>query len=208
MITLYHYPHCPYCIRVRLALGYLNIDYKSVVLSYDDEATPKKLTGKKMLPIATIDDKHINESLNIIYTLDVKQKFALGSISNDQEFSEVENLIKLLGDQVYPLSMPQWIHQDGWTAEAKKYFQEQKERNYITFESMRNNQKQYLRNLKPILATLEKTLCPFYKSEDFSFYDILLASHLWSLYIVPEFSFSEKLDDYLKTIAKTCHFSD
>ncbi|MFP5459556.1 MAG: glutathione S-transferase N-terminal domain-containing protein, partial [Bacteriovoracia bacterium] len=69
-VRLFHYVHCPYCVRVRLALGFLGTSWESQVLSYDDEVTPVKLTGKKMLPIALIDDVPMNESLDIIRRLD------------------------------------------------------------------------------------------------------------------------------------------
>ena len=36
-IKLYHYVHCPFCVRVRLALGFLNIPFESHVIAYDDE---------------------------------------------------------------------------------------------------------------------------------------------------------------------------
>ena len=55
-MKLYHYVHCPFCVRVRMGLGYLGINFESIVLAYDDEKTPVKLTGKKMLPILVSDD--------------------------------------------------------------------------------------------------------------------------------------------------------
>ena len=70
-MKLYHYVHCPFCVRVRMAAGFLNTSYESIVVPYDDEATPINLTGKKMLPI-WVNDKRLaqNESLDIIKNLD------------------------------------------------------------------------------------------------------------------------------------------
>ena len=71
-VTLYHYVHCPFCVRVRLVLGFLKIPFTSIVVPYDDEKTPTALTGKKMLPIAQLTNSApINESLDIIRNLDI-----------------------------------------------------------------------------------------------------------------------------------------
>ncbi len=56
MITLYHYVHCPFCVRVRMAFGHLKVPYKSVVVPYDDAKTPIDLCQVKMLPIIKWED--------------------------------------------------------------------------------------------------------------------------------------------------------
>lgn len=48
---LYVYDHCPFCVRVRLALGVKNIKYLVQFLANDDISTPTKLIGKKISPI-------------------------------------------------------------------------------------------------------------------------------------------------------------
>ena len=53
--------------------GFLRVSYESLVLDYDDEITPTKLTGKKMLPIFDFGDLVINESIDIIKRLDRKK---------------------------------------------------------------------------------------------------------------------------------------
>jgi glutaredoxin 2 len=49
--TLYVYDHCPFCVRVRFALGVKNIKHNLHFLANDDIATPTKLVGKKISPI-------------------------------------------------------------------------------------------------------------------------------------------------------------
>jgi glutaredoxin 2 len=49
--TLYNYDHCPFCVRVRLALGFKNIKHNLVFLANDDVATPTAMVGKKVSPI-------------------------------------------------------------------------------------------------------------------------------------------------------------
>ena len=82
MHKLYHYVHCPFCIRIRLALGYLGLSYHSTVLPYDDEQRSGwALAGKKMLPILEFPDGTIMaESLDIISHLDRENRLATNSI--------------------------------------------------------------------------------------------------------------------------------
>ena len=49
--TLYNYDHCPFCVRVRLALGFKNIKHNLVFMANDDVHTPSSLVGKKIAPI-------------------------------------------------------------------------------------------------------------------------------------------------------------
>jgi len=48
---VYVYDHCPFCVRVRLALGIMNVKHNVHFLGNDDIATPTKLVGKKISPI-------------------------------------------------------------------------------------------------------------------------------------------------------------
>ena len=49
--TLYNYDHCPFCVRVRLALGFKNIKHNLIFMANDDIHTPTSLVGKKIAPI-------------------------------------------------------------------------------------------------------------------------------------------------------------
>lgn len=51
---LYVYDHCPFCVRVRLALGLKNVKHNLVFLANDDVSTPTELVGKKISPILKI----------------------------------------------------------------------------------------------------------------------------------------------------------
>ena len=48
---VYVYDHCPFCVRVRLALGLKNVKHTLHFLANDDIDTPKALVGKKIAPI-------------------------------------------------------------------------------------------------------------------------------------------------------------
>lgn len=49
--TVYVYDHCPFCVRVRLALGIKNVKHKLYFMANDDVSTPTSLVGKKIAPI-------------------------------------------------------------------------------------------------------------------------------------------------------------
>lgn len=74
---LYVYDHCPFCVRVRLALGVKNIKHTVNFLANDDIPTPTKLIGKKIAPIFAIpeDDFIMGESLDIIEKVDSEERF-------------------------------------------------------------------------------------------------------------------------------------
>lgn len=199
--TLYHYVHCPFCLRVRMALGYLNQSYISQVLPYDDEATPIALTGKKMLPILKIDGKAMNESLDIIQAIDTQHQLY------HQPTTELENLLSLLGAPVHSLTMPYWIYTPEFTPSSRQYFQQKKEVKRGPFKDLVKKQDLYIAEVSTLLRKIEERLCPFYASEKISFDDILIAAHIWGLYIVPEFQFTPKLHQYLQNVKQICRFN-
>eukprot|EP01134_Creolimax_fragrantissima_P000449 CFRG0449T1 len=65
--TVHLYDHCPYCIRVELALGWMGIQYERELYGYGDMVGPVRLTGKKMLPVLEdTNGKYHVESLDIV----------------------------------------------------------------------------------------------------------------------------------------------
>lgn len=205
-VTLYHYVHCPFCVRVRMAFGHLGIKYKSEVLQYDDEKTPIDLTGVKMLPIATIDSKTLNESLDIIKLADIENKLDLNFIIS-KEFLKLEATINFLAKEVHNLAMPYWVLTPEFKEPAKKYFEDKKSKKRGPFKDLVKKQPELIAELNKKLADLEKNIKEFYISDTFSIKDIILASHIWGMYVVPEFQFSEKIHHYLQRVKAQCNFN-
>lgn len=203
---LYHYVHCPFCIRVRMAMGYLNLKYESVVLRYDDEATPINLTGKKMLPALTYKNKTINESLDIIALIDTDKKLNVDLYKSSESFIEFEKMLSDIGSPVHSMTMPFWVYTPEFDEKSRSYFKHKKEVKRGPFSDLVKNQDLFLKKLEPMLQKIESELGPFYQSLEFRLLDILIAAHLWGLYIVPEFQFSEKMHRYLQEVKKITHF--
>ncbi len=61
--TLYNYDHCPFCVRVRLALGFKNIKHNLIFMANDDIHTPTSLVGKKIAPIMVRTNNCFNARL-------------------------------------------------------------------------------------------------------------------------------------------------
>lgn len=206
-LELYHYVHCPFCVRVRMALGLFNLPYISEVLAYDDEVTPVNLTGKKMLPILQDEETVMNESLDIILYLDKKNQLDVKAALTQPEYQALEIRLSELGSLVHSLAMPYWVGTPEFNDQSRDYFIKKKSFKRGPFPSLIKNQSTFLSSLTPLLEVLEKDLNPFYRSGKIGLYDILIASQLWGLYVVPEFRFSEKVHNYLQRVKTETSFN-
>ena len=189
-----------------MALGLLKLDYTSRVLPYDDEATPIKLTGKKMLPILEHDGRVMNESLDIIAFLDQNNILRTKETIKTEDFKKFEDLLNSLGNQVHSLAMPYWIWTPEFNEQSRMYFQKKKEEKRGPFKELVKNKSVFIKELEKFWPDLEANFKPFYQSSELSLYDILLASHLWGLYVVPEFQFPVSVHQYLQRVKNACGF--
>jgi glutaredoxin 2 len=200
-LELLHYVHCPFCIRVRMTLGLLNLEYKSRVVPYNDEMTPVDLTGKKMLPILIHDGVAMNESADIMKFLDQGKRLKF-----TPDLKDLEAELIALGESIHSVAMPYWSLTPEFNAEAKKYFVEKKEKKRGPFKDLVKNQKTFIAKVETELQPFAKKLRPFYDSETFRVQDIFVAAHLWGLYVVPEFQFSPDLHQYLQRVKQITRF--
>lgn len=206
-LTLLHYIHCPYCVRVRMTLSLLGIEYHSLVVPYDDEKTPTDLIGKKMLPIMKFGEVAIPESLDIMKRLDEKNSLRISETLREKDFNDFETLLNQVGSLVHSLAMPFWVWTPEFNESSRQYFQKKKEAKRGPFQELVKNQAKFKAELLPILEKIESQLHPFFGSESFTVKDILLSAHLWGLYSVPEFQFPEKVHSYLQSVKSHCRFN-
>lgn len=83
--NLFIYDHCPFCVRVRFALGRKNVKHNLVWLANDDAETPTALVGKKVVPIFQPQGPQgpaQKESLDIIASVDADPRFGSPGLLN------------------------------------------------------------------------------------------------------------------------------
>ena len=68
------------------------------------------------------------------------------------------------------------------------------------------DKEKYLRSFEKTTQLIETKLTPFYESDVLTIKDVMLASHLWGMYIFPEYQFSQKLHSYLQVIKEKAKF--
>jgi glutaredoxin 2 len=201
-LILYHYVHCPYCVRVRMALGFLKLAWQSRVVPYDDQETPIGLIGVKMLPILSIDGKPTRESLDIIRVLDKENK-----LQGKGDLTSAETFIKEINNPVHSLAMPYWIHTPEFNDSSREYFLKQKEAKRGPFQELVKNGPRFIAEMEPLLKKLQQNIRPYFESDHIRIQDIMIAAHLWGLYVVPEFQFPEGIHQYLQRVKNDCKFN-
>lgn len=206
MLKLYHYVHCPFCVRVRMAFGLFGVSYQSNVLPYNDEKTPVELTGIKMLPIIQEESGlAMNESLDIIKKFDSKGRLNFTHYQNLS--AEIDHVLDRIASPVHNLAMPYWIWTKEFNDQSREYFEAKKSKKRGPFNQLVHRREEFISQLNPIFEELNKQLTPFYKSQDLTIVDIMIAAHLWGLYVVPEFQFPQEIHDYLQAVKKLTHFN-
>lgn len=190
-----------------MALGFFGFEYDSIVLDYDDEKTPVELTGKKMLPIMEIDGEFMNESLDIIKYLAEKSDKNLGlEMLASDSFKQLDPYLDMLARDVHNLCMPYWAWSKEFTPQAREYFINKKSAKRGPFNILAQNKAEFLAGLNQTLTLLPAKLKPFYESDKFTILDILLASHIWGMYIFPEYQFSPQIHIYLQKVRELTDF--
>ena len=205
MLTLYHYDHCPYCVKARMIFGLKDVPFQLKPLLYDDEETPRSFIGAKMLPILQTEKKYMPESLDIIRYIDESfQK----PVVDWRESDDLQEWLKKCGSLHYFLAMPRWVKaplEEFKTPQAQEYFQEKKEGYTGPFETALKETDKFLTQLAPRLKELEDLLPengPFFKKGRLSVNDFHLFAYLRSLSVVRDISFPEKVKSYMDTLSQ------
>ena len=193
-----------------MALGFIGKEYESIVLPYDDEETPVKLCEKKMLPIVTFADGFwSNESLDLIARADEEDRLKTKTLlASTEQLQKIDELLGEIGSPVHNLAMPYWIWTPEFNESSRRYFVDKKSKKRGPFHLLAQKKQQFLDELPPVLTKVQGLLSgPYYHGETLSIEDIMIASHLWGLYMIPEFQFPNDLHRYLQSIANLCKFN-
>jgi glutaredoxin 2 len=203
-MQLYLYDHCPYCVRARMIFGKKMVPVENIYLLNDDEDTPNKLIGKKMVPILVKDDgSAMGESLDIVYYID---QLTGGAPLNTIIRPEIEGWIKITDTYRNYLTLPRCISiklPEFATQSAIDYFISKKTAIFGDFQQHLRNSQIYIDRLNADLIALS----PLILSDrgingTFSMEDILLFPLLRNLTMVKGVEWTAPVIDYMNSISR------
>ncbi|PIT28493.1 glutaredoxin, GrxB family [Snodgrassella alvi] len=203
-MQLYLYDHCPYCVRARMIFGKKMVPVENIYLLNDDEDTPNKLIGKKMVPILVKDDgSAMGESLDIVYYID---QLTGGAPLNTIIRPEIEGWIKITDTYRNFLTLPRCISiklPEFATQSAIDYFISKKTAIFGDFQQHLRNSQIYIDRLNADLIALS----PLILSDrgvngTFSMEDILLFPLLRNLTMVKGVEWTAPVLDYINSISR------
>lgn len=224
------YDHCPFCVRVRFALGVKNIKHTINFLANDDIKTPTKLIGKKMAPIFEIPEDNLimAESLDIIAKVDSDERFgttqSIKPASDRKDLKEwqksVQTLLRTLQRPRYVATglLPEFQQIDGrhafiknhqlppyekkeWKAEDSTLSMDDKLKIYA--EAMASDPIPLIEDLNAKLVELDdKIFSENYCTEGgLSMDDVDLWSRLRSITIIKDVIWPDKLRAYMDNLS-------
>jgi glutaredoxin 2 len=203
-MQLYLYDHCPYCVRARMIFGKKMVPVENIYLLNDDEDTPNKLIGKKMVPILVKDDgSAMGESLDIVHYID---QLTGGAPLNTIIRPEIEGWIKITDTYRNFLTLPRCINiklPEFATQSAIDYFISKKTTIFGDFQQHLRNSQIYIDRLNADLIALS----PLILSDrgvngTFSMEDILLFPLLRNLTMVKGVEWTAPVLDYINSISR------
>ncbi|HDR1500116.1 TPA: GrxB family glutaredoxin [Pasteurella multocida] len=203
-MELYVYDHCPYCVRAMMIFGLKNIPFKKHVLLNDDEETPIRLVGKKVVPILVKEDgTAMPESLDIVKYIDAHYGEA---ILQTAVRPEIEALLAEITSYSNYLLMPRFVKLDlaeFATQSAIDYFTKKKTDYVGDFTQHFNNTPAYLARLTQDLEKLSALVMGETSlNQHLSFEDILVFPLLRNLTCVKGLRFPERLEKYIKRLSE------
>ncbi|HDX1086765.1 GrxB family glutaredoxin [Pasteurella multocida] len=203
-MELYVYEHCPYCVRAMMIFGLKNIPFKKHVLLNDDEETPIRLVGKKVVPILVKEDgTAMPESLDIVKYIDAHYGEA---ILQTAVRPEIEALLAEITSYSNYLLMPRFVKLDlaeFATQRAIDYFTKKKTDYVGDFTQHFNNTPTYLARLTQDLEKLSALVMGETSlNQHLSFEDILVFPLLRNLTCVKGLRFPARLEKYIKRLSE------
>jgi len=202
-VVLHVYDHCPFCIRVELALAWLGIPYERKIYGYGDIEGPVKLHGKKALPVLEWPAKtYTPESLDIVDLLD--SQTAHRSIAPTTQREDIQNWLKRLTPirrllsrpRIIQMPIPDWEKKSDVEYARQKY--EKQDFDYISAEAQTS---ELLKKVNPMMEEFAvNILYDEHSVNEFGFGldDILVLPDLRTMTCVKGIKWPPKLKNYIK----------
>jgi glutaredoxin 2 len=212
-MKFYNYDHCPFCQRVKLFLGYKNIQYENIILPYSDKKTPHELCNSETLPIMDFSNgKVMNESINIIREIEHISPYPIGFIGPVEGFVQWSSTILVSIPKYFDILLPVYYdHYKEFSNNqlSSEYFKNQKEKKRNkSFEELKiESPKIFTENILPVLEEI------IYKVEDeyflmgptFSVADCILAADLSGLRLVKNINLPKQIIKYIERVEERCN---
>lgn len=204
-MKLFAYDHCPYCLRARMILGLKKIPFELVILANDDEITPTRLIGKKMVPILQKQDgSYMPESLDIVNYVD--QYCGGSAILHDAKSTAIAEILNDIQQVDYILVYPRYVQiglPEFGSQAAKDYFENKKKTRSGSFSDCLKQTEQAVKQVEQILQRLEQVFVTTDACNgNLSIDDICLFPILRNLTCVKSLQFPAKVSAYLQSMSK------
>jgi glutaredoxin 2 len=186
-----------------MIFGLKDVECEIITLPNDDEETPTRLIGKKMLPVlVTESNAAIGESLDIVKYIDETYG---SSVLNVADNPAIEAWMEEATKLIYPLAIPRWASADfaEFRQEAsRKYFISKKEAVFGPFPRLLEQTETMVTEINAQLEVLELLLLQQEQDfEHFSLTDIRLFPLLRSLSIVKGMKWPARVDAWRREMA-------
>jgi len=199
---LHCYDHCPFSIRVELALAFLGVPYTRVLYGYGDTEGPTGLFGKKQLPVMEYMRTFTEESLDIIDMVDTNTVHRSVPPKTDRE--DIDLWLKKISTIRQNLCRPRKIKMPikDWADKRDiRYAKRKWEKKGYNLKDALARTAQLLIEIDELLMLLnDKILYDEYSVNEFGFGmdDILLIPDLRTLTCVKGIKWPKKVRNYLE----------
>lgn len=197
-MKLFVYDHCPFCTRARMVFGLKAIPFDLEFQLNDDEETPIRMIGRKMLPILEDEDGFMGESMDIVHKVDGLSGTRLFESRPRSELiawlSRWDTVVNAL---VIPRT-PDPVFSEFRTEAARSYFTKKKEASFGRFEDLFAQTSQFISELEQGLTDLVSILP---NPERATIDDIMLFPTLRSLSIVPDLELPPPVATYCERMS-------
>ncbi|MGB7800123.1 glutaredoxin 2 [Buttiauxella sp.] len=203
-MKLYIYDHCPFCLKARMIFGLKNIPIELNVLLNDDEATPTKMVGKKVVPILQKDDsRYMPESMDIVHYVDKLDGEPLLTGSTNAAISD---WLRHVNSYVQQLTLPRIAKapfDEFATPQARSYFANKKEAMIGSFADHLSHSPGLIKKISDDLRKLDKLIVqPNAVNGELSEDDIHLFPLLRNLTLVAGIDWPSRVAAYRDNMAK------
>ncbi|HCC5834720.1 glutaredoxin 2 [Citrobacter farmeri] len=203
-MKLYIYDHCPFCIKARMIFGLKNIPVELNVLANDDDETPTRMIGQKMVPILQKDDsRYLPESMDIVHYVD---KLDGKPLLTGKKNPAIDEWLRKVNSYANHLLLPRFAKSafdEFSTPSARKYFTEKKEAMIGSFADHLAHSAGLTKKISDDLRALDKLIVqPNGVNGELSEDDIQLFPLLRNLTLVAGIIWPTRVADYRDNMAK------